>query len=417
MMDSISKERNQIGSSSYEENKELALSDDVNTRAVVALSTDTEPEILYYLADDSDPLVRKKLAQNPKTPVQANALLAVDAEDEVRQDLARKICKILPDLTDEAASALQEQTIAVLEMLAEDQATTVRAIISEALKESFDAPRHLVLTLAQDLEEIVAGPILEYSPLLSDDDLIEIIAGGVAFGALPAIARRKEIGEGVSAAIAASLEIPAVAALLTNASAKVREDTIDQIIDQAEAVEDLHEPLAMRLDMSLRAVRRIAGFVGASLIEKLAKKRNLTPDVETELKQIVRNRIDNAEEISLIAEPVLVSEAEALWEAGQLDEERLTEAIKEKDQNFVLMALSLMTGFNLKKIQTMLEAKNGKIVTSLCWKAGLSMRLAFKIQTKIAHVPRKEIINARNGIEFPFTNDEMDWQLSFYTES
>ncbi|MEH6527292.1 MAG: DUF2336 domain-containing protein [Sneathiella sp.] len=406
----------EISAFSYEENKLRAHSNDVGARAEVALATETEPEILYYLADDDDVNVRRSLALNPATPVQANALLAKDEEDEVRQDLARKICKILPDLTGEAAKALQEKTIEVLEMLAEDQATSVRAIVSEALKEALDAPHHIVLALARDLEEIVAGPILEYSPLLSDNDLIEIIASGVAARALPAIARREAIDEDVSAAVAASLEIPAVAALLANSSAKVREETINEIIDQAENVADLHEPLAMRLDLSLRAVRRIAGFVGASLIEKLARKRNLAPDVEADLKQIVRSRIDRAEEISTFPEPDAVLNADALWAAGTLDEERLTAAIKDKNYVFVMSALSLMTGFSQKKIRAMLEARNGKIVTSMCWKAGLSMRLAFKIQTKIAHVPRQEIINARNGIEFPFTEEEMDWQLSFYAE-
>lgn len=401
---------------SYEENKFRAHSSEADVRAEVALASETEPEILYYLADDENPDVRRNLAQNPTTPVQANVLLAKDEEDEVRQDLARKICKILPDLTGDTAAALQEKTIEVLEMLAEDQAITVRAIVSEALKETLDAPRHIVIALAQDLEEIVAGPILEYSPLLSDDDLIEIIAGGVASGALPAIARRDEISEDVSAVVAASLEIPAVAALLANPSAKVREETIDEIIDQAENVTDLHEPLAMRLDLSLRAVRRIAGFVGASLIEKLARKRNLDPDVEADLKQIVRLRIDMAEEISALPEPDSASTVEALWAIGALDEERLSEAISEKNHSFVSTALSLMTGLAHVKIQAMLEARNGKIVTSLCWKAGLSMRLAFKIQTKIAHVPRREIVNARNGIEFPFTEEDMEWQLSFYTE-
>ncbi|USG61756.1 DUF2336 domain-containing protein [Sneathiella marina] len=401
---------------SYEENKLRAHSNETDVRVEVALASETEPEILYYLADDTDLNVRRSLAQNPATPVQANALLAKDEEDEVRQDLARKICKILPDLSGQDAAALQEKTIEVLEMLAEDQATTVRAIVSEALKDTMEAPRHIVLALARDLEEIVAGPILEYSPLLSDDDLIEIIASGVAVEALPAIARREAIGEDVSAAVAASLEIPAVAALLANPSAKVREETLDEIIDQAETVADLHEPLAMRLDLSLRAVRRIAGFVGASLVEKLARKRNLSPDVEADLKQIVRSRIDKAEEISALQEPGSALTAEALWATGTLDEERLTDAIKEKDHSFVATSLSLMTGFSQEKIQTMMEARNGKIVTSLCWKAGLSMRLAFKIQTKIAHVPRQEIVNARNGIEFPFTEEEMNWQLSFYTE-
>jgi uncharacterized protein (DUF2336 family) len=35
-----------------------------------------------------------------------------------------------------------------------------------------------MVRLAQDVETVVAAPILEYSPLLSDADLIEIIACG-----------------------------------------------------------------------------------------------------------------------------------------------------------------------------------------------------------------------------------------------
>ena len=89
-------------------------------------------------------------------------------------------------------------------------------------------PKEIVLKLARDADEMVCVPVLEYSPLLSDADLIEIIATARAQDALAAVARRRGVSETVSDAIVASLDIPAVAALLANPNARVREDTIEQ---------------------------------------------------------------------------------------------------------------------------------------------------------------------------------------------
>ncbi|MDF2366591.1 DUF2336 domain-containing protein [Sneathiella sp.] len=400
-------------SPTYEDNKARALSADVTIRADLAAYEEAEPEILYYLTDDSSDKVRKNLALNPCTPVKANLILAQDEDEEVRMDLARKICRLLPDLSGEQTAIILEKTIEVLEILARDQVTAVRAIISDTLKENVGAPKNIIMDLARDVEEIVASPILEYSPLLSDNDLLEIMASGIAAGALPAVARRPGLSEDVSGAVVAQLEVPAISTLLANPSAKIREETLDQIMDQAESVESLHEPLVMRINLSLRAMRRISGFVASSLVEKLVRRNNLPPATEKELKNIVRGRIEETREFTPKEEGGSVR-AENLFAESTLDEDAIADAVDLKDQEFVVTALSLLSKYSAKKINTMMASRNGKVVTSLCWKAGLSMRLAFKIQTVIAHVPRGDIVNARNGIEYPFTDKEMDWQLSFY---
>lgn len=173
----------------YEENKARALSLDSKVRAALAAREDVEPEILYYLADDQSGDVRRNLAINPATPAKANFILATDEDMEVRMELARKIGRLLPDISGEEAALLLKRTIEIIEILAKDQTAAVRAIVAEALKDSQKVPRKVVMTLARDVEEIVAAPILEYSPLLSDDDLLEIIASGIAAGALSGIAR------------------------------------------------------------------------------------------------------------------------------------------------------------------------------------------------------------------------------------
>ena len=60
----------------------------------------------------------------------------------------------------------------------------MRQIIAEEIKHATGAPRDVVMRLARDVELIVAAPILEYSPLLTDSELLEVIAAGVVEGGL-----------------------------------------------------------------------------------------------------------------------------------------------------------------------------------------------------------------------------------------
>ncbi|MGG2362298.1 DUF2336 domain-containing protein, partial [Salmonella enterica] len=91
-----------------------------------------------------------------------------------------------------------EMTLQVIEVLARDQLPRIRAIVAEEIKQATNVPHGLVKRLAADLSSIVSTPVLEYSPLLSDDDLLEIIATGSAAERLSAIARRSNLSYNVS---------------------------------------------------------------------------------------------------------------------------------------------------------------------------------------------------------------------------
>lgn len=401
---------------SYEDSKLLASDKSIKVRSKLAANPHAKPEVLYYLSDDSSADVRKVVAKNENTPYQANNILAQDENDEVRSELARKICRLLPNISGDEASQIREQTIETLELLAADQLPSVRAIISDALKDSLIAPKDIIIALAKDVEEIVASPVLEYSPLLSETDLLEIIASGVASGSLPAIARRNNLAEDVSEAVAATLDIPAVAALLANKSARVREETLDQLISQAEGIETLHEPLVMRVDLSIRAMKRIAGFVASSLVDRLVEKNNLSKDVEKDLKRRVKDSIEESSDLNVAESKEQEKKAENLWSSGRLDEETLLEAVGKRELEFVHMALSLMSGISPKTVRAILKSRNAKVVTALCWKAKISMRTAIKMQKDVALVSPREIVNARDGVEYPFSDKDMEWQLSFFSD-
>ena len=199
----------------------------------LAARPDAEPEMLYYLAGRGTVPARRAVAANPATPAAANRLLCEDVDSDVRAELARKIGRLLPDLLASERERVCELTLETLQILANDQLARVRAILAEEIKLLDCVPKHVIAALARDTQEAVCAPILEYSPLLSDSDLMEIVTSARARNAIAAVARRRGVSEAVSDAIVASLDIQAVAALLANPNARVREDTLERVIDRA----------------------------------------------------------------------------------------------------------------------------------------------------------------------------------------
>ena len=259
----------------YGAQKKMLAGADVTARLQLAQAPDTMPEILYFLAGDDAKEVRQAVAANPATPIQADEMLADVADEDARSDLALKIARLLPDMPNDEQEKIRELTFEMLRTLASDQLPRVRALLAEELKSSRHVPHAIVRQLALDAAVIVSIPVLEYSPLLNDADLMEVIAAGCAQEALCAIANRSSVSEDVSDAVVATFVVPAVATLLANKRASVREATLDKIAENAAEVQAWHEPMVMRPELSIRAVRRVAGFVASSLLQKLAERNDL----------------------------------------------------------------------------------------------------------------------------------------------
>lgn len=381
----------------------------------LAARQDARPEVLYYLAEDQSASVRRLIAGNPSTPIQADEILKNDSDDEVRAELARKIGRIVPDMTSAEQTSLRDKSIKLLEELARDQLPKVRAMVAEEIKSAENVPKDLVDRLARDIEDIVCGPILQYSPLLNDDDLREIIAAGTSSKALEAIARRDVVSENVSADIAGTLDVPAVAALLTNKNAQIREDTLDQIISQAEGVEDLHKPLTLRPQLSVRAMKRIAGFVASALVHAMMEQSDLSEEQADELLEKVRERLA-AERVGDDEAKQLAMKAQEFFDRGMLNDEFVIEQIADNRRELLIQCLAVMSNLDAATVKQVVLSKSGRAVTALCWKAGLSMRTAYEVQTKFALVPTAQLLHAKDGTKYPIKEDELEWHLSYFTE-
>lgn len=401
---------------SYEDARGILEEENQGQKRALASREDAKPEMLYYLAEDEDAGVRACVAANLSAPPQSNMNLADDVSDEVRGELASKIGRLIPGLSDGETNRVREMAIAVLEKLAQDQAPRVRQILAEEIKSTDCVPTHIIQKLARDIEIAVCGPILEYSPLLTDDDLLEIVATGKVQGAIESIASRADVSEDVSDALVATLDVTAVAALLNNENAQIREETLDRIIDNAEGVEEWHRPVTMRPELSLRALRRVAGFVAFSILEDLSEHTDLSSDVEAFLKKRVRERLETEQDLEPgLADKNLGAErARDLIAARNMKPDQLQDAIDAGDREFVVAALSGLTGNTENFVNRILSSRTGKAITALCWRSGMPMRVALSLQSEVGKVPPTAMVMAKDGVDYSMTPDEMEWQLRYF---
>lgn len=402
---------------SYDEAKRVAAKGDAKARAELASYEDLAPEFLYFFATDEDASVRKAVAKNDGSPLQADLVLAKDINQQVREELAYKIGRLIPTLTDHESERLAEMTFQVLEILAKDQVPQVRAIIADEIKHLVDVPKRLIKRLAQDAEVAVAGPILEYSPLLSDEQILQIVTSGLRGGALEAVARRKNIPNKISQAVVDQDEDPATAELLKNQTANISEKLMGEIAMTAENRPSLHLPLVDRRSLSKGTLRRIATFVSAALVERMLSANRMEEDIAHEIRMAVRERID-AGEATTVEDNIDngADKAERLHKDGKLDEYAFLDAIDDEDTGFLDRGFALLSKLPSDQVTKMFESGSAKGLCALTWKAGLGADIAVSLQRRIGKIPAKSMIQADPDGSFHMTEEELEWYVDYFKE-
>jgi len=373
--------------------KDLIQDPDPAVRRNIAASLDTAPEeILYFLINDVDEMVRRAVAANQNTPRQADAVLAKDVDYGVRVELARKI--VGTGLGDDERSELWRMGFTILETLATDSMVRVRKALAEALKGWAGVPRLIVTQLARDPEPEVAGLVIECSPVLTDDDLADIIGADAPEWAVEAASHRADIGPRLAGAIAANGCVAPVADMLKNDRADILDATIDDLATLAENVKEWREPLVRRPKLTGKAVLSLARFVPAPLLSMLSGRGNLDPATAVRLNEIAGTRSGlKAKAASAAAKNGPAGNWEGsddralrLFQAGRLNDAAVELALDSRDDNFFIAALAPRSRITQSSIERIVTTKSAKLITAICWKGGFKLRFALDIQKRLARI-------------------------------
>jgi uncharacterized protein (DUF2336 family) len=163
----------------------------------------------------------------------------------------------------------------ILRRLTLDVEMAIRIALAQRLADDTSAPHDLILLLVDDRIE-VARPLILNSPLLTETDVLKLIAQcGIAHQ--EAVAARPHIGMPVTDALARSENESVLMALVRNATAKISETGYRTLVDKSRALTGLQEPLVRRPDMPPQLANAMCDWVSDALKNLISNNYRMSP--------------------------------------------------------------------------------------------------------------------------------------------
>lgn len=150
----------------------------------------------------------------------------------------------------------------------------VRKTISQNLCANPDIPHELAIKLANDVNE-VSLPILEFSTVLSDQDLRIIIARSQDMDKHIAISKRPVISEGLSESIISNSNEEAVSSLLHNKGSYIEDKSMEKIIAKFSDSQTVIEELVTRDNVPVYIKEKLMAKLSDQIKEYLVDRYNI----------------------------------------------------------------------------------------------------------------------------------------------
>jgi hypothetical protein len=246
-----------------------------------------------------------------------------DANILERDQLFRNMAQLYSYVSDRCDDEQVAQYDEVLCQLAELVEVEARTHVAKLLAPLERAPGNVVNKLANDDIE-VAAPLLEFSNVLSDDDLIDIVARQSEAHRV-AIAGRNHVPERVGDAIAEHGGSPSVARLVTNKAAELGRETMEKLVVRATTDAALATNLRGRTDLDWGSLRSQISEAGQKILDTLgsAATKPLDPVTAGKINAVVYNRMRNRAGFSSQEWKLAYNQVKALSDRRQLDERAL----------------------------------------------------------------------------------------------
>lgn len=219
--------------------------------------------------------------------------LLADPSEDNRVSTVDKVSKHF--VSSELSDAEKKQAEIILRLMTKDTAVKVREQLAENLKSSKDIPHDIAVTLAHDVES-VSLPVLEFSEVLKDTDLIDLVSHGNG-QKQAAVAKRSYVSEAVSGAIIEHGDETAVATLVENEAAKINTQSFQRAVDRFGSSEMVQRPMTERKNLPPVVVERLVGIVSDKLRDHLLKTHNISEDMADDMllktrEQLVTSLVD-----------------------------------------------------------------------------------------------------------------------------
>lgn len=310
----------------------------------------------------------------------SNFALLKDFAEETSSDKRRELLRQATDVflaEGRAMSAADMATLdEVVQSVASDLSAEVRAELSRKISAAPIPFMRTARKLAMDDIEI-ARPVLEHSRALSQNDLLDVIAQKSS-DHMMAVTRRDDIGETVSSALVDRGEDRVVVSLLENRTAKISEQTYEQVAQRAETSPVLQAPFVRRAGVPLHLLSDVYLKVETDLRREILKQYEGVPPAELEA-AFERSRTRVSKTYGALPEnfDAVRREIEGLARQEKLTPPTLVTILRQGPQRrtaFVL-AFAKLTDMNYELVDKLVATTDLDALAMLCRAAGFDRAL------------------------------------------
>ncbi|MGA1343809.1 MAG: DUF2336 domain-containing protein [Hyphomonas sp.] len=302
---------------------------------------------------------------------------------EQRASVAHRLCRrIALDVLTDREKAFAEEIIAIL---AEDAADLVRRTLAVTLRASPILPREVALRLANDIEA-VAIPVLQESPALTDEDLVELVLA-VSAAKQAAIASRESVSVPLAEIITEHGAVEAVRALATNRGAEWTSKAFEDTLYRFGHDEIVQAGLIRRDFIPTHIAEKMVSLVSGALFDVLVNRHELPAQLAIDLAASARERvtIDLVEQAGRTHD--LARFVSQLNLNGRLTNSLIMRALCCGQMRFVEYALAELSGVAHQRVWLMIHDAGPLGLQTMFDRAGLPRKMlpAFKAAVNVFH--------------------------------
>jgi len=289
---------------------------------------------------------------------------------DVRAVLAQKICREVKSL---ALSSREKDVVEeILWFIARDAAVMVRRALAVTLKNSANLPHEIAQKLIRDVDS-VAVPVLIFSPVLDQGDLLEVLKSKAA-AKMMAVSKRAHIGGDLVKAIVRYGDSRVIASVAANDGAEIDVDLGSQMLDIYHDNDLIKESFIARRDLPTLVVEKLITMVSSEAARRLYENHEIPLDIAVKIATQSRERAS----VDFISQSWVSNDLCTLVE--RLDnEDRLTNTLITRAAccgqiRFCEQALAQKSGVSIYKAALMVHDSGPFGLKALCAQAGLDGR-------------------------------------------
>ena len=310
----------------------------------------------------------------------------VSADD--RAVAAHKLCRAIDrtPLSDDDREKAQD----ILRIMAADAAELVRRALAVTLRASDMVPHDVAMQLARDVES-VALPVLNFSPVFTDQDLEDIVRLGDPVRQV-AVAKRPALSERVTTTLVEVGAEKAVEVACSNDNAHFAERGLQHAIDRFAKSEAVLAAVAYRRVLPLAVTERLIQLVGDQVRDHLVSHHAVSPETAVKLALGTKERaaIDLVDQAGRSAD--IKSFVFHLQKANRLTPSLLLRALAHGHMAFLEHAISQLAGVPHHRAWLMVHDAGPLGLKAIYERAGLPARLytAFRCGIDVYHQLERE---------------------------